>query len=370
MGLIETIYDAALDEHLWAGAAERIAMAFGATSAVLHLRDTALGNAQFLSTTSNLGPDAMRRYREYYWRHDLWVDLGAKQGMWKVIVSQDLITDREFEQSEFYYDWCRPLETFYLIGTILPISGNEVGVIGIHRPPGGRLFDKAQKMAFGLFLPHLQRALQLRRKLNERSGERQASLEVALRSRTAALVVAPDGRILYANPQAEVVLRSGDSIRAGGGRLTAAERTISDKLRVLIRGAAETAAGRAGSSGGALTVSRPDRLPVTILIAPFRPALNGLGAPQPAAIVFVRDPEAPTPAIAALQDLFGLTHAEATVTNALADGRSTEEIAALLGISLNTARTHLKRVSAKTGTNRQAQLVALVLRSVAPPDSE
>jgi DNA-binding CsgD family transcriptional regulator len=106
-------------------------------------------------------------------------------------------------------------------------------------------------------------------------------------------------------------------------------------------------------------------LPLTLLVAPFRPARNGFGAPLPATIVFVRDPETPTAMSLALQGLFGLTPAEAAVAGALSEGKSVEEIAALQHIALNTARVHIRNTLAKTGTTRQAQLVALILRSAA-----
>ena len=47
--------------------------------------------------------------------------------------------------------------------------------------------------------------------------------------------------------------------------------------------------------------------------------------------------------------------------SALADGLSLNEIAAAHGCSVQTARTHMKRILQKTGTNRQAELVRLLL---------
>ena len=79
----------------------------------------------------------------------------------------------------------------------------------------------------------------------------------------------------------------------------------------------------------------------------------------------MRDPEAASPTALSLQGLFGLTAAEAAVAVALAQGRAAEDLAGRLGVSLNTVRTHIKNVLAKTGTSRQAQLVALILGSVA-----
>ncbi len=59
--------------------------------------------------------------------------------------------------------------------------------------------------------------------------------------------------------------------------------------------------------------------------------------------------------------LYGLTPAEARLVRGLADGRRLDQLAEAFGISKETARTQLRHIYAKTGTNRQAELVCLVL---------
>ena len=62
-----------------------------------------------------------------------------------------------------------------------------------------------------------------------------------------------------------------------------------------------------------------------------------------------------------LVDLYGLTPAESKLASLLAEGLSLEAAGQALGIRHNTARTHLARVFDKTGTSRQAELVARIL---------
>ena len=63
---------------------------------------------------------------------------------------------------------------------------------------------------------------------------------------------------------------------------------------------------------------------------------------------------------ALLAALFGLTPAEQRVAVLLAQGRDAAEIAALLQVQANTARSHIKQLLAKSGTRRQAEFVARV----------
>lgn len=62
-----------------------------------------------------------------------------------------------------------------------------------------------------------------------------------------------------------------------------------------------------------------------------------------------------------LRLIYELTAGEARVSCLLAEGRSIEEIAEYLDVSLHTVRAHLKRAFEKTGVSRQAELVKTVL---------
>ena len=67
--------------------------------------------------------------------------------------------------------------------------------------------------------------------------------------------------------------------------------------------------------------------------------------------------------MAKLADTVDLTPAELRVAAYAAEAASTREIAACLGLSENTVKTHLKSVYLKTQTSSRAELVRLVLRS-------
>lgn len=72
-----------------------------------------------------------------------------------------------------------------------------------------------------------------------------------------------------------------------------------------------------------------------------------------------------------LRHLFGLTRRECAIAAILMNGRGPSSIAAELHITTNTVRAHLKTLMSKTGTNRQGELVRLLLSSPAmafPPD--
>lgn len=59
---------------------------------------------------------------------------------------------------------------------------------------------------------------------------------------------------------------------------------------------------------------------------------------------------------------FDLTPTEARVASLLTQGRTLQQIAGVLGVSRTTVAFHMRHIFQKTRTNRQAELVALLLR--------
>jgi len=83
---------------------------------------------------------------------------------------------------------------------------------------------------------------------------------------------------------------------------------------------------------------------------------------DPVATLFITDPDKrPRLSPSVLSTLFGLTPTEAEIALELADGKKTADIARTLGIAATTIAFHMRNLFQKTDTNRQAELVALLL---------
>jgi DNA-binding CsgD family transcriptional regulator len=99
--------------------------------------------------------------------------------------------------------------------------------------------------------------------------------------------------------------------------------------------------------------------------APGRPPRRDAPGPiaVPAATLTLIDPLARPPAATRLWcEAFDLTPSEAAVAALLVAGHSLESAAATRGSRATTLRVHLRHLFAKTGTARQSDLVALLLR--------
>lgn len=363
--LIAHLYDAAMDPGAWPGTAPRIAQALGSTSTVVKLHGVD-GHVNLLECTSNLVlPERDRAWADDWHRRDLWVERSLAHGVGRIITDEDLVRPEEQSRSGFYQEWLPRLGIHHMLGAVFPVSPGVMGVLGIHRPRDAGGYTDQERRQAAFVLPHLQRALQIGQRFAVLARQRSAALQALDRCDVGMLIVDGACRIIQASPRAEAMLRECPELVVDRGRLSLQPPSLRDKLFALVQAAVETALARAVKADTALLVPRPQRTPLVLSVAPLRPQTGFHERERPAALVFIRDTEAPL-AAQRLRELFGMTRAEAAVAASLGDGKSPEDIAADLGIGIGTVRTHLKRVLAKTGTHRQAQLVALLVRVAQP----
>jgi DNA-binding CsgD family transcriptional regulator len=104
-------------------------------------------------------------------------------------------------------------------------------------------------------------------------------------------------------------------------------------------------------------VAREDgRSPYTVSVRPLLRAGEETH-PDATAMLLVHDPLQPNLATARiLQDLYGLTNAEARLVQALGTGMTAVAYAKMRGISVTTVYTHLRRTREKTGWKSVAEL--------------
>ena len=172
-------------------------------------------------------------------------------------------------------------------------------------------------------------------------------------------------REILTNRAADAILQRGDGLLSRDG-LRAASRQETAKLRNAIAAVCTQQDSGIPRSETVVRVYRPSGLkPYEVLVCPL-PSQSSLRKGGAAAALFITDPEeGATLDSRALHQLFGLTPAEIRLCIALVKGMSVEEYALEAGISSNTARTHVKRIYAKTGVRRQSELVRLLLTSSA-----
>jgi len=194
-------------------------------------------------------------------------------------------------------------------------------------------------------------------RIDQLEAHRETLVDLLERLPMGVLLINGAGGILMANSAGAAILDQRDGLSTNHkGQL------VTSELRELISRATRLD-GDGSRVGGAVTLQRPSgAAPLTILVLPVADPARDVVGDQPAAALFVSDPERRLgTAEELLCGLYGLTPTEARIAAILMQGRSVEDAASELAISINTARTHLKHLFGKTCTTRQGDLISLLL---------
>jgi DNA-binding CsgD family transcriptional regulator/PAS domain-containing protein len=366
--LVEGLYDAALNPMDWPRAAQMFARAFDTESCAIFQLNLAQGSAGIVGITGNFDAKAISDYEAYYHQKDLVAIRMAQSGTGQAMLSTEVVREAEFLDSEIFIDFARPMRLgfFWAVGGVIEVEQHVKGAIGIHRARAASPFEAEDKHHLSLLLPHLSRAMLLQRRLQGLTQDNRIVLDALEKLSVGMIAVDAQATLLFANPTAERLLRAGLGLTCRQGRLGATDPTKEGEMRRLIQQAGLAALGKPSEAGGVLALPRIEGRPLSLLVCPLRPHAVSFGPSVPAALVIFGDPDdSPSTSPQALIELYGLTPAEARLMAALVDGERLEDYADRQQISINTARTQLKQVFAKSGHSRQADLIREVLANPA-----
>ncbi|MFA6157176.1 helix-turn-helix transcriptional regulator [Mesorhizobium sp.] len=259
----------------------------------------------------------------------------------------------------FFNEFFRPLGLEECLGGTLASTKGRFAMVGLQRPRDRKPFDDDDITRLEALMPHLARALQLRRAFLELEGAAGAMSEMCDRLAAGVVALDEDGRSLFVNAAARAMANANDGLSIGrGGRLLALNREANTRLAELESDV------RSGGAGGILRAARAaGRPPYAIMVAPFL-LDHGVDATRsrPRGVMFVvHDPllQARSDALT-ISALFGLPNGTAQLVAAIAANEDLQAYADRTGISMNTVRYHLKAAYARTGVGRQSELVRLV----------
>ena len=184
---------------------------------------------------------------------------------------------------------------------------------------------------------------------------------------TGVLFVAHDGRVVYMNSSAARQIKTSSVLRLFNNRLSPIDR---DAARALTSVLAQTASDSAETQHvHTFALPGDDRTGLFITVVPLERAArqNAGDSPSATAAIFIQDPSvSPQCPGKAFAKLYDLTKGELRVALAMLSGRTLQEVARAFDLSELTVKTHLQHVFQKTGTSRQAELMALMLRASSP----
>jgi DNA-binding CsgD family transcriptional regulator len=362
--LIGSIYDCVLDPELWERTLAGITDELGCQNAQLHLND--LRSNRFLiskivgyeipENAAEHLPEAHARLGEFF---------AAHPSLDEPFVALRHLPPGYADTSPYFQEIIRPMGLVDMMQYCIMWTPERFAGLGFARNELQGPFTDRELEIGGLLLPHIRRAVTISNVLDARTIEKSRMTEALDALQCGVVLTDEGGAILYANRSADEMLRNGGAIRHAGGVLSAKAGLAAKEISAAIKLAARDEA-QMGKTGLAVRLTEPDEVPRFAHVLPMNGSdLRTRIRPAAAAAVFIGTPDGKYDG-SALAAAFGLTPAETQVLASLLAGRTREETAAHLGITLATAKTHLINIFAKTGVSRQAELIRLVSR-VLPP---
>ncbi len=367
--LLGLIYEAALVPEVWEHVLRALASLTGCVAGGLTIENPETGSGVPL-TFFGFDPDHVGKTFDYFLPQNPLHAIHERMQPGAVVTNGMAVSLDSFLCTEFYAGWARPQGLCCPVTVVLHRSGTAYVPLTLVRPDGTGDVEDGHRALLARLAPHLMRSFSMSNRLlnlDARSGSLAAALSYLS---VAVLVLDEYGRVVFANAAAERLIHSRTVIDIDRNRkLSAIEGRSNADLQSALRG---IVSGVLPGTEVRLASRTASPLAATVLSIPQGRVSSLITEGLPACLVVVRGPEGDNHLAAARQVglLFGLTPSEERMLAVLLSGAGLKQSAARLGISYETARTHLKRIFGKTGTRKQGELIGLAAKVTPPLDDD
>jgi len=369
LALIESFYDSVLDEQHWSRSLGQVLRYLDGTALaylVANPRNAAIVQADSLQ----LDPEFTQRYVQHYASKDARLGPALAKPIGCVLTGEQLVGLREFERSELYADILRPADIPHMMMSWVdksPTLYHSLVIEGTHRhgPFGVELQNRYRRL-----VPHLHRAVRLRGLLQQYRQAHRARMDIFESLPFGVALLRRSGEVIETTAILRRLLAAGTALRYTGGKIAALDPGSDLALQRLVH--ATLRPRRTGiAPGGAVPLKRRGEGPrLTVFACPLNCTELAFLSTQPAALLLVVDPTLyPSLRLPLIQSSLGLTKAEALIATYLFEGRTLRDTSMELRLSINTCKTQLKAIYAKTGCRTHVELAKCIMLSTLGRDS-
>ncbi len=266
---------------------------------------------------------------------------------------------RRRKRNPFYREVLVPNGIEHTLLGIIDTSDVHHVLLWFHRPSQIGPFSPADEGLLKSLMPHWQRAIRQKLLHDRQDSAICVSRMIMDQSPFGFYIIGRDGDVLYMNSAAERQSKANAGLRVRNKSLAFKDRSVRAEYEKML-----ATAWRGGSTRKLRT--QPIMFAKTDGNGSYQlgmrrlrlPARRGSLANRNLVALFVLDTgDRVRLSIDGLRSLYSLTDAEARVCDLLYQSKNLTEAAKVLGISINTAKTHLNRSFRKVGVQSQAELV-------------
>jgi DNA-binding CsgD family transcriptional regulator/PAS domain-containing protein len=368
--IIEAIYQGPLEASPWQTFLRKLRLRMGSEAAAIALRPGRAGMPPIIiwDRGAVLEPGMLKMAVSEHARllpQDPLRNALRRSG--DIFTLDEVISTEELVKSEYYEKLIKPYGIEFQLGMFFSEPGGWECNIGLMNSARSRNFGEPDKAFFRAFRPHLERALEIYAHLKRNEAEKEILEQTFDRLTIGTIILDGHGRLIDANVAAKRIAKQSACMSFAGGAVTLSHPESGAKLMRAVKEAlAWREQGHTYPFVAAIRVECPAGPNLGFLIRAAPSSTNYPSEAGPAVAIYVGDAAQQQLASERLvAQLFGLTPSEAFLATLLANGFTLTEAAEKLEVTENTVRNYAKKVFAKTGVNRQADLVRLVLKSVA-----
>lgn len=368
---IGLVYEAAEDPGRWKALYQELQAALEVKSIHMLALDKRHGTLSY-SDGANLPVQGELAYMQHYRFIDprLPVILERPLGEWTHC--HEILTDDEVARHPFYQEFLIPYDRRYMSGCKLADTPDATVIFVTLTGQAEGPLSTDRHAFLERLMPHLRRACRIGIQNFVYSSQALVGHLLVNKLRQPVILMTPGGDVMHTNEAAQDLLRSTSIVRVEAGRLQLPRR----QLDALLRRCAELeqslkmgphaqaqAASQASQFASLQLQEEGGRESVYAFFTVLSPqaALGTFGLRPVVMLLFYHPRSAPAIDSGLLYAVFGLTPAECRIATLLAEGLSLKQIAQAQGTQHETVRKQLRSIYQKTATNRQPELIRLLL---------
>lgn len=367
---VEEIYEAVEKPEQWRPLYENLRQATGVKSIHMLGMDKRHGALSY-SDGANLPVQGELAYMQQYRNIDPRMPVVLQRPLGEWTHCHDILDDAAVARHPFYQEFLIPYDRRYMSACKLVDSPEATVVLATlngaaEGPLRGEAFQFLERL-----LPHLRRACRIGLQNFVYSHQALVGHMLVNKLRQPVILMAPGGEVMHANEAAHEMLRSTRLVEIAEGRLRLPAGQLEDLLRQCGAWEQEIKAGAAGAPGAdpargqfrslRLASGRSESVYAFFTLLSPQEAMGSFGLRPVVMLMFYHPESAPAIDTSLLYAVFGLSPAEARIAALLAEGLSLKQIAQAQGTRHDTVRKQLQSIYQKTSTNRQPELIRLLL---------
>jgi DNA-binding CsgD family transcriptional regulator/PAS domain-containing protein len=366
---VDLIYSAAEKPDQWREVYAQLQVAVGAKSIHMLGFDKTAGTLTY-SDGSNLPVEGELAYMHHYRLIDPRMPImrASGEGQWthfpemmdaQVVATHPLYQDFLIPYDRQYNSACNLVDTPQATVLFSVLSGSTEGPLSA---PARDFLDRLK--------PHLQRACRIGLRTFVYSSQALVGHLLVDRLRQPVFLMTAGGDIIHVNGAARELLGSTQVVQVEGGKLRLPQPHLANLLdrcrdleqSIKMAGPSDTQAFVEASQFRSLRIADGNDAVYAFytMLSPQR-EMGAFGLRPVVMLLFYHPESAPAIDASLLYAVFGLTPAESRIATLLAEGLSLKEIAAAQGTRHDTVRKQLRSIYQKTSTNRQPELIRLLL---------